>query len=450
MASLNIAGVLKPAAKGHGGAHVAHHKNTSAMPVERMPVPASVTIPLSQHIGAPNEAQVKVGDEVKVGQVIGSTDAFVSAPVHATISGTVKAIKPVRIVNGNMVNAVVIESDGEMALSEDVKPPVIETKQDFLNAVRASGLVGLGGAGFPTHVKLAFKEDAGVDTLIINAAECEPYITVDHREMLDHPQDILSGIKEVVKWLGFKNAYIGIEDNKADAFKMLLKAMEENEEFKDVAQLICLPSTYPQGAEKVLIYSATGRQVPPGKLPSDVGCVVMNVQSVSFLGRYLKTGKPLVSRSLTVDGSAIAEPKNLRAPLGTMYSDIIEYCGGFKEDPYKIMAGGPMMGIATIDAEVPLLKNNNAITCLAKDYVKVKPTRACIRCGRCVDACPMCLEPTLIEKKAHLGDVDGLTKASVMTCMECGSCAFACPSGRPLVQYMRLGKAIIREAGAKK
>ena len=450
MASLNIAGVLKPAAKGHGGAHVAHHKNTSAMPVERMPVPASVTIPLSQHIGAPNEAQVKVGDEVKVGQVIGSTDAFVSAPVHATISGTVKAIKPVRIVNGNMVNAVVIESDGEMALSEEVKPPVIETKQDFLNAVRASGLVGLGGAGFPTHVKLAFKEDAGVDTLIINAAECEPYSTGDHREMLDHPQDILSGIKEVVKWLGFKNAYIGIEDNKADAFKMLLKTMEENEEFKDVAQLICLPSTYPQGAEKVLIYSATGRQVPPGKLPSDVGCVVMNVQSVSFLGRYLKTGKPLVSRSLTVDGSAIAEPKNLRAPLGTMYSDIIEYCGGFKEDPYKIMAGGPMMGIATIDAEVPLLKNNNAITCLAKDYVKVKPTRACIRCGRCVDACPMCLEPTLIEKKAHLGDVDGLTKASVMTCMECGSCAFACPSGRPLVQYMRLGKAIIREAGRKK
>ncbi|MBQ5684091.1 MAG: RnfABCDGE type electron transport complex subunit C, partial [Clostridia bacterium] len=261
MASLNIAGVRKPAAKGHGGAHVAHHKNTSAMPVERMPVPASVTIPLSQHIGAPNEAQVKVGDVVKVGQVIGSTDAFVSAPVHATISGTVKAIKPVRIVNGNMVNAVVIESDGEMALSEDVKTPVIESKQDFLNAVRASGLVGLGGAGFPTHVKLAFKEDAGVDTLIINAAECEPYITVDHREMLDHPQDILSGVKEVVKWLGFKNAYIGIEDNKPDAMQVLLKTMEENEEFKDVLQIIALPSTYPQGAEKVLIYSATGRQV---------------------------------------------------------------------------------------------------------------------------------------------------------------------------------------------
>lgn len=450
MASLNIAGVLKPAAKGHGGAHVKHHKNTSAMPVERMPVPATVTIPLSQHIGAPNEAQVKVGDEVKVGQVIGSTDAFVSAPVHATVSGTVKAIKPVKIVNGNMVNAVVIESDGEMALSEDVKPPVIETKQDFLNAVRASGLVGLGGAGFPTHVKLAFKEDAGVDTLIINAAECEPYITVDHREMLDHPQDILAGIKETVKWLGFKNAFIGIEDNKPDAFRTLLQTMEENEEFKDVVQLICLPSTYPQGAEKVLIYSATGRQVPPGKLPSDVGCVVMNVQSVSFLGRYLKTGKPLVSRSLTVDGAAVAEPKNLRAPLGTLYSDILEYCGGFKEEPYKVMAGGPMMGIATPDIQVPLLKNNNAITCLAKDYVKVKPTRACIRCGRCVEACPMCLEPTLIEKKAHLGDVDGLNKASVMTCMECGSCAFACPSGRPLVQYMRLGKTIIREAGAKK
>lgn len=450
MASLNIAGVLKPAAKGHGGAHVAHHKNTSALPVERMPVPATVTIPLSQHIGAPNEAQVKVGDEVKVGQVIGSTDAFVSAPVHASVSGKVKAIKPVKIVNGNMVNAVVIESDGEMALSEDVKPPVIETKQDFLKAVRASGLVGLGGAGFPTHVKLAFKEDAGVDTLIINAAECEPYITVDHREMLDHPEDILEGVKQTVKWLGFQKAYIGIEDNKADAFRKLLQVMEENEEYKDVAELVCLPSTYPQGAEKVLIYSATGRKVPPGKLPSDVGCVVMNVQSVSTLARFLRTGKPLVSRSLTVDGSAVAEPKNLRAPLGTSYSDILEYCGGFKEEPFKVMAGGPMMGIATTTTDVPLLKNNNAITCLAKDYVKIKPTRACIRCGRCVDACPMCLEPTLIEKKAHLKDIAGLQKASVMTCMECGSCAFACPSGRPLVQYMRLGKTLIREDGAKK
>lgn len=450
MASSKIAGALKPAAKGHGGAHVKHHKNTSAVPVERMPIPASVTIPLSQHIGAPNEAQVKVGDEVKVGQVIGSTDAFVSAPVHASISGTVTAIKPVKIVNGNMVNAVTIESDGKMELAETVKPPVIESKQDFLNAVRASGLVGLGGAGFPTHVKLAFKEDAGVDTLIINAAECEPYITVDHREMLDRPEDILYGVKELVKWLGFQNAFIGIEDNKPDAFESLLKTMEENADLKDVAKLICLPSTYPQGAEKVLIYSATGRQVPPGKLPSDVDCVVMNVQSVSTLSRFLRTGKPLVSRSLTVDGSAIANPKNLRAPLGTMYSEILEYCGGFKSDPYKVMAGGPMMGIATPDIEVPLLKNNNAITALAKDAVKVKQTRACIRCGRCVDACPMNLEPTLIEKKAHLKDLDGLNKASVMTCMECGSCAFACPSGRPLVQYMRLGKTIIREAGAKK
>lgn len=450
MASLNIAGVLKPAAKGHGGAHVAHHKNTSAMPVERMPAPATVTIPLSQHIGAPNQAQVKVGDMVKVGQVIGSTDAFVSAPVHASISGKVKAIKPARIVNGDMVNSVVIESDGEMALSEEVVPPVIESRKDFLNAVRASGLVGLGGAGFPAHVKLAFNEDAGVDTLIINAAECEPYITVDHREMLDHPEDILSGIKEAVRWLKFENVLIGIEDNKPDAFQSLTDAMAANEEFHDLAKLVCLPSTYPQGAEKVLINSALNRQVPPGKLPSDVGCVVMNVQSAAFLGRYFKTGKPLVSRSLTVDGSAIAEPKNLRAPIGTMYSDIIEYCGGFRKEPFKIMAGGPMMGLATIDAEVPLIKNNNAITALAKGDQKIKPTRACIRCGRCVDACPMCLEPTLIEKKARLKDTDALAKAGVMTCMECGTCAFACPSGRPLVQYMRLGKTLIREAGAKK
>lgn len=450
MATETIKGVLKPVTKGHGGVQAAHHKNTSGLPVEQYPVPKSVTIPLNQHIGAPNEPLVKVGDEVKVGQCIGRTDKFVSAPVHASVSGTVTAVKPVMIVNGNMVNAVTIESDGNMTVLESLTPPVIASRQDFLNAVRESGLIGLGGAGFPTHVKLAFKEDAGVDTLIINAAECEPYITVDHREMLDRPLDLLYGIQALRKWLGFQKTYIGIEENKPDAFKVLLAAMQESKELGDGIELVCLRASYPQGAEKVLIQSVTGRQVPPGKLPSDVGCVVMNVQSVSFLGRYLKTGKPLVSRSLTVDGGAVAEPKNLRAPLGTMYSDILEYCGGFKEEPYKIMAGGPMMGLATIDAEVPLLKNNNAITCLAKGAVKVKPTRACIRCGRCVDACPMCLEPTLIEKKAHLKDVDGLNKASVMTCMECGSCAFACPSGRPLVQYMRLGKAIIREAGAKK
>ena len=450
MASVIAKGVLKPVAKSHGGVQAAHHKNTCGLPVERMPAPATVSLPMSMHIGAPCTPTVQVGDEVKVGQVIGDSEAFVSAPVHATVSGKVTAIKPVRIANGNMVNAVIIESDGSMTVSEDIKAPVINSKEDFIKAVRASGLVGLGGAGFPTSVKLNVKPDSNVDTLIINAAECEPYITVDHRECLDHAEDILNGVHNVRKWLGFKNTFIGIEDNKSNAFQSLLKAMAENPELAEGIQLMELKSRYPQGAEKILIQSATGRRVPPGKLPSDVGCVVMNVQSVSFLGRYLKTGKPLVSRSLTVDGTAIADPKNLRVPIGTSMKDIIEYCGGFKADPYKVISGGPMMGFALEDYDVPLVKNNNAILAFAKDYIKVKPTRACIRCGRCVEACPMCLEPTKLERKAHLKDVEGLQKAGIMTCMECGSCAFACPSGRPLVQYMRLGKSIVREAGAKK
>lgn len=449
MASEKIEGVLSPVANGHGGVRVSHNKNTSALEIVRIPTPERVILPMQQHIGAPCEPTVKVGDEVKVGQVIGDSDAFVSAPIHASVSGKVTAVGPVKLANGNMVLAVTIESDGLMTLDESIKAPEINSREDFLKAVRASGLVGLGGAGFPTHVKLGFKEDSGVDTLIINAAECEPFITVDHRECIDNSWDVLSGVYTIKEILGFKNVYIAIEDNKSDAFKALMKVAADDADFDDSVKLVVLKSRYPQGAEKVLIQSVTGRCVPPGKLPSDVGVVVMNVASVSFLGRYLKTGKPLVSRSLTVDGSAIAEPKNIRVPIGTEISKIIEFCGGFKAEPYKVISGGPMMGMALADIDVPLLKNNNAVLAFAADNIRVKPTRACIRCGRCVDACPMNLMPTKIETRAHLGDAEALIEANAMTCMECGSCAYACPSGRPLVQYMRLAKAVIREAGAK-
>ena len=449
MASEKIEGVLSPVANGHGGVRVSHNKNTSALEIVRIPTPERVILPMQQHIGAPCEPTVKVGDEVKVGQVIGDSDAFVSAPIHASVSGKVTAVGPVKLANGNMVPAVTIESDGLMTLDENIKAPEINSREDFLKAVRASGLVGLGGAGFPTHVKLGFKEDSGVDTLIINAAECEPFITVDHRECIDNSWDVLSGVYTIKEILGFKNVFIAIEDNKSDAFKALIKVAADDADFDDSVKLVVLKSRYPQGAEKVLIQSVTGRCVPPGKLPSDVGVVVMNVASVSFLGRYLKTGKPLVSRSLTVDGSAIAEPKNIRVPIGTEISKIIEFCGGFKAEPYKVISGGPMMGMALSDIDVPLLKNNNAVLAFAADSIRVKPTRACIRCGRCVDACPMNLMPTKIETRAHLKDAEGLVAANAMTCMECGSCAYACPSGRPLVQYMRLAKAVIREAGAK-
>lgn len=449
MAKSQVEGTLKPAARGHGGVHVAHHKNLAKTPVMRMPAPDKVVIPMSMHIGPPCDPVVKVGETVKVGQLIGDSDQFLTAPIHASISGKVTAVKPVRVAQGRMVNAVTIESDGLMEEYEGLTPPVIESKEDFLNAIRSSGLVGLGGAGFPTHVKFRFKEGAHVDSLIVNIAECEPYITVNHRECLEHTGDIFHGLQHIQEWFHFENVYLAIEDNKADAVRALKKAMADNPKWNDLAKIVVLKSSYPQGAEKVMIESVTGRQVPPGKLPADVGCVVMNVESVTLIGRYVHTGKPLVTRSLTVDGSAIADHKNLRVPIGTLVSDVIDYCGGFSQEPYKVMMGGPMMGIALDDLDVPVVKNNNAILAFAKGAMKVKPTRACIRCGKCVQACPMSLEPTKIERKAHLGDAEALSAAGAMVCMECGSCAYACPSGRPLVQYMRLAKQIIREAGAK-
>lgn len=448
MAGINFEGVLKPKAKSHGGVNTARHKNTASQATEIFPVPEKVSLPMSMHIGAPCTPTVKVGDEVKVGQLVGDTDAFVSAPIYASISGKVSSLNPVKVATGDMVPAVTIESDGKMELFEGLTPPELDTKEQMLAAIRKSGLVGLGGAGFPTHVKFAFKEDVEVDTLIINAAECEPYITVDYRECVDHTDTILFGLEKLQNVFKFKHIYIGIEDNKSTAFRVIGEALKGTS-IEDVTKLVVLPSQYPQGAEKVLIYSVTGKQVPPGKLPADVGCVVMNVQTVSSLGKFFKTGEPLVSRSLTVDGTAIDEAKNLLVPLGTQVKEIIDYCGGFKNEPYKVLFGGPMMGFALEDIEIPVLKNNNAILAFSKVAAKIKTTRACIRCGRCVQACPMNLEPTYLEKMAHLGDAEKLSNAGVMVCMECGSCAYACPSGRPLVQYMRLGKTIVREAGAK-
>lgn len=442
-------GVLTAVKKVRGGVKVDHRKNTADLETVRIPTPSKVVIPMQMHIGAPCEPVVKVGDTVAVGQLIGDSDKFVSAPIHASISGTVTAIGDIKMPNGTLSKAVTIESDGEMRLWEGIKPPVINSREDFVKAVRDSGLVGLGGAGFPTHVKLNFPADKGIDTLVINAAECEPYITVDYRECIDNSWDILSAVYTIKDIFGFKKVIIAAEDNKPEAFKVLKSITDNKENKDDEVKLMVLESKYPQGAEKMMVQSATGRQVPPGKLPADVGCVVMNVASVAFISRYLKTGKPLVSRSMTVDGSAIAEPKNVRVPIGINVGEVIDFCGGFKGEPAKLISGGPMMGLSLVGTDIPVLKQNNAILAFAKDDANLMGESDCIRCGRCAAACPLSLTPTNIVRAAKTKDVETLNRIGVNVCMECGSCAYSCPAGKPLVQYMRLAKAIVRE-GAKK
>ncbi len=443
-------GVLSAVVKGRGGVSVSHSKNTQDCKIVRMPPPEKVVLPMQQHIGAPCEPLVKIGDEVKVGQIIADTDKFVSTPIHSSVSGKVVAIGDVKLANGSISKAVTIESDGEMTVYEGIKPPVIKNAADLTKAVRESGLVGLGGAGFPTHVKLALMPNENIDTLIINAAECEPYITVDYRECMENSANVIKGVMTMIKYLGFKQAIIAVEDNKPKAIDLLKSKVNELAGDNSNIKIMALKSKYPQGAEKMMVQSATGRKIPPGKLPSDVGCVLINVASVAFIQRYIETGKPLVSRSVTVDGSAIHTPKNVRVPIGTSISDIIDFCGGFKAEPFKILSGGPMMGAAIIGTDLPLLKQNNAILAFAEGTFKVKPERDCIRCGRCAQVCPMSLMPTLIARYAKSKEADKLTDSGVMVCMECGSCSYVCPAGLPLVQHMRLAKSIIREAGAKK
>ncbi len=433
--------------KTHGGAHVPHHKNTSQMESVFMPIPKIVIIPMTQHIGAPCKPLVKKGDYVYMGQMIGDSEAFVCAPVHASVSGTVKEIKQIMLTGGQMIDAVVIESDDKNELCPDIKVPVVTDKKSLSKAIRQSGLVGLGGAGFPAHVKLNVPEDKNVDTLIINAAECEPYVTCDHREALENSQNIMDGIYKVKELLGIKNVIIAIEDNKPNAIKKM-REIANNKELdpNNEVHVIALKSMYPQGAEKVLIKATTNREVPPGKLPLDVGCIVMNIGSVSYIASYLRNGIPLTKKRITVDGSAIKNPQNVIAYIGTPISEIVEFCGGYKEEPRKIIMGGPMMGVAVTSDDLPVLKQNNGILAFSKKEAELLEPTDCIRCGRCVSACPMKLMPTLLEKYSILDKPVELEDLDIMTCMECGCCSFSCPAGRRLVQSIRLGKSHLRKS----
>ena len=429
--------------KSLNGVKVPHSKNTAEMETVKMPVPDKVVIPMKQHMGRECTPTVKLTDLVKVGQIIGDTDAFIGAPIHSSVSGKVTKIDEIIGTDGNPIKAVEITTDKLQEIDESVKVPEVTDLQSFAAAIRASGLVGLGGAGFPTHVKLMPKNLDEVTTLLVNGSECEPYITADNRAMLEDTDDIVEGIKLVKKYMNLSTVIIGIEDNKPQAIAKLQAAVADIEG----ASVKALKAQYPQGGEKVLIYECTGKIVPEGKLPSDVGCVVMNVSSIAFVAKYMRTGMPLITKRLTVDGDAIAEPKNVEVAIGTSFSDVIDFCGGFKTEPKKIIMGGPMMGFAVPTINYPVLKNNNAILAFsaAKTAEAEKPETPCIRCARCVNACPFSLMPAAIEKAYKAGNVDALKALKVNLCMECGCCAYVCPAKRNLVSVNRLAKKMIVE-----
>jgi electron transport complex protein RnfC len=412
-----------------------------------MPVPDVVKISMSQHIGAPCKPLVKKGDYVKVGQLLGDTEAFVSAPIHSSVSGTVTGIEEVRSANGGKDTLVVIETDKLQEVYEGIEVPVANDLPEFVKAIRASGLVGLGGASFPTHIKFNPKNIDAVHTLIVNAAECEPFITSDHRLMLEDAEDLIAGCQLVMQFLGLSEGFIGIEDNKMDAIQHLdqllaAKGITNIKTFK-------LQARYPKGAERVLVYEVTGKTMNAGVLPADLGIILSNVTTLAFVGQYFRTGMPLITKRMTVDGDAVARPTNVIAPIGTQIHDVIEFCGGYKQEPRKILMGGPMMGRAIFSDELPIVKNNNAILAFSKAQALVKEETACINCGKCHQACPFKLIPTALAKAYEMRDAQALSDLKVMQCMECGSCSYICPARRPLAFTNKLGKGVVKEAGIK-
>ena len=433
--------ILNPVKRSIGGVFLPHLKDSSQFETVELKYVSEVKIPLSQHIGSPAKPLVKAGDKVYVGTLIAEETGFVSAPVHSSVSGTVK-----NIVKYNKTEAIVIESDGLMEKDPDLKPFSVETPEDLANAANLCGLVGLGGAGFPTRVKLTLKEETKLDTLIVNAAECEPYITSDNRECDENISDIIEGITLIRDVLKIENAVICVESNKKRTIDKLFEGVCDGKSENHI-KVMKLPTKYPQGAEKVLIYSATGRKVPFGKLPSDVGCLVMNVTSVATLYRFIKTGMPLVAKRLTVDGNAVKEPKNVLVPIGTSIKDLLSFVGGIDEDADEIIMGGPMMGIDVCSENDVIEKRNNAITVM-KSQKNLEPT-ACIKCGRCASVCPMQLYPASVEAAIKFGNTESLERLNVNYCMECGSCSFVCPANRPLTQVMRLAKAELRREKRK-
>lgn len=439
--------VVKAHATFSGGVHPAGNKElTSHKPVVFAAIPKRVVIPLSQHIGAPCKPSVVIGQEVKKGEKIGESGGFVSAPVHASISGKVTAIGNFPHILGMDVPSVVIESDGKdewVAGLKESTDYLLLSPEELKKMVSDAGIVGMGGATFPTHVKLSPPKEKPIDVLILNGAECEPYLTSDHRLMLDKPKEIVEGLKILMRILNVTRGYIGIESNKPDAIESLKKAAAGSPEI----EVWPVQVKYPQGAEKMLIKAIAHRTVPAGGLPMDVGVVVQNVGTAAAIYDAVRYGRPLIERYVTVTGRGVKEPKNFTARIGTPFAQLVEEAGGLTDDAAKVISGGPMMGMSQYTLDVPVIKGTSGILVLPKTEVSALSYGPCIRCARCIDACPMQLQPSLIGLFIEKGHYEDAKEYHVMDCFECGSCTFVCPANRPIVQWVKRAK---RELAKKK
>lgn len=419
-----------------GGIHPYDGKDLSKdKPIKEVLPKGDLVYPLSQHIGAPATAIVKKGDKVLVGQKIAEATGFVSAPIYATVSGTVKAVEPRRVVTGDNVMSIVVENDGAY---EEVEWPAVKsfeelTREEKIDMIKEAGIVGMGGAGFPTFIKLSPKEPEKIEYVIVNCAECEPYLTSDYRKMMEEPEKLIGGLKVSLSLFENARGILAVEDNKPDCVELLKKLTKDEPKITVKA----LRTKYPQGSERHLIYATTGRAINSSQLPADAGCVVNNVDTVIAIYNAVMEGKPLMYRIVTVTGDAIANPRNFKVRIGTNYNELIEEAGGFKQQPEKIVSGGPMMGFGIFDLNVPTTKTSSALLCMTKDEVAAMQPSACINCGKCVEVCPGRVVPSKLADYAENYNEEAFVKNNGMECCECGCCSYVCPAKRPLTQVIK-------------
>lgn len=432
-----------------GGVHPYEGKELAKdQPIVEVLPKGDLVYPLSQHIGAPASPVVAVGDKVLKGQKIAEAGGFVSSPIYASASGTVKAIEPRRVAVGDMVNSIVIENDG--AFEEVEYTPCDDvtalSKEEIVNNVKEAGVVGMGGAGFPTHVKLSPKEPDKIEYVIANCAECEPYLTADYRRMLENPEELIGGMKIILQLFDHAKGVLGIEDNKPDCIEKLSELVKDEPRI----EVCALQTKYPQGGERQLIYAVTGRAINSKMLPADAGCIVDNVETIIAVYNAVKLGRPVTNRISTITGDAIANPGNFLYSIGTNYAELVDAAGGFKTQPEKIISGGPMMGFAMFGLDVPTTKTSSSLLCLTKDEVSQIEPSACINCGRCVEACPEQLIPSRLAKFSNNGLSAEFEKWNGLECVECGSCSFVCPARRQLAQSIKTMKKQVLAAKRKK